>query len=40
MKSLASQAGFKVEAHFSDAQDYFIDALWQVQKNVAHLCVT
>jgi len=32
IKGLASQTGFKVEAHFSDAQHYFIDALWQVQK--------
>jgi uncharacterized SAM-dependent methyltransferase len=30
---LASQTGFKIEAHFTDVQHYFIDALWQVQKS-------
>ena len=31
--TLASQTGFKIEAHFTDVQHYFIDALWQVQKS-------
>jgi dimethylhistidine N-methyltransferase len=33
IKRLASATGFKVEAHFTDAQHYFVDALWQVQKS-------
>lgn len=29
---LASHTGFHVEQHFSDEKNYFIDALWKVQK--------
>jgi len=29
---LASHTGFHVEQHFSDEKNYFIDALWRVQK--------
>lgn len=29
---LANHTGFHVEQHFSDEKNYFIDALWQVQK--------
>lgn len=31
--ALATQTGFKIEAHFTDAQNFFVDALWQVQKS-------
>lgn len=33
IKALACQTGFKIETHFTDAQYYFVDALWQVQKS-------
>lgn len=30
---LASENGFKIKQHFSDANNYFIDSLWQVHKD-------
>jgi dimethylhistidine N-methyltransferase len=30
---LANHTGFQIEEYFSDQQNYFIDALWQVKKN-------
>lgn len=33
ISALASDTGFKIEAHFTDAQGFFVDALWQVQKS-------
>ena len=32
INDLATNAGFKIEQHFSDKQHYFIDSLWQVVK--------
>lgn len=33
---LASHTGFHIEQHFSDEKNYFIDALWQVQKEASN----
>jgi dimethylhistidine N-methyltransferase len=33
INELASETGFSIEDHFTDPQNYFIDALWYVQKN-------